>query len=114
MYDYVHWVFGIFENNISRRKSVQLYLIVSYLHYRPLVFYSKDTNGWCVPFVGSDRSVVMRSQRYNYEVRKERPVSELFMCICVCVCVCPCVHVCVCVCACVSICIQIELEGDIL
>ncbi|KAK2159350.1 hypothetical protein LSH36_154g03041 [Paralvinella palmiformis] len=42
---------------------------------RSLIFYSKDTNGWCVHFMGVDRSVVLRSQRYNYEERKERPIQ---------------------------------------
>lgn len=35
---------------------------------------------WCVPFPGSDRSVVMRSQRYFYDNNKKRPVQmEAYM-----------------------------------
>lgn len=30
---------------------------------------------WCLPFLGSDRSVVMRSQRYFFEHDKQRPVQ---------------------------------------
>lgn len=30
---------------------------------------------WSVPFPGSDRSVVLRTQRYMYEVEKKRPVQ---------------------------------------
>lgn len=30
---------------------------------------------WCLPFLGSDRSVVYRSQRYMYEAEKKRPVQ---------------------------------------
>lgn len=44
------------------------------LHRSPLV-----GNKWCLPFMGSDRSVVMRSQRYLFEVKEEekkkRPVQ---------------------------------------
>lgn len=32
-------------------------------------------DGWSVPFPGSDRSVVLRSQRYFYENEKKRPVQ---------------------------------------
>ena len=41
---------------------------------RSVVFHSSLVKGYCVPFPGSDRSVVNRTQRYNYNVRKERPV----------------------------------------
>lgn len=40
------------------------------LHRSPLV-----GNKWCLPFMGSDRSVVMRSQRYLYETEQKRPVQ---------------------------------------
>ncbi|KAK6182531.1 hypothetical protein SNE40_010193 [Patella caerulea] len=39
------------------------------------VFKSEEVDKWCVPFPGSDRSVVNRTQRYNYDVNKERPVQ---------------------------------------
>lgn len=39
------------------------------LHHNPLV------GSWCLPFPGSDRSVVMRSQRYFYAKESKRPVQ---------------------------------------
>ena len=43
---------------------------------RSLVFYSKDVNKWCVPFLGCDRSVVYRTQTDNFVNKQEQPVSE--------------------------------------
>uniref|UniRef100_A0A1B0CA41 Saccharopine dehydrogenase NADP binding domain-containing protein n=1 Tax=Lutzomyia longipalpis TaxID=7200 RepID=A0A1B0CA41_LUTLO len=40
------------------------------IHRAPIV-----RNAVCLPFLGSDRSVVMRSQRFLYETQKERPVQ---------------------------------------
>ena len=34
-----------------------------------------DVGAWCLPFPGSDKSVVMRSQRYMYETEKKRPIQ---------------------------------------
>ncbi|ALC46573.1 CG5167 [Drosophila busckii] len=45
------------------------------LKHRPLMFRSSEVNKVCLPFPGSDRSVVMRSQRYLYEHDKKRPVQ---------------------------------------
>ncbi|XP_065072442.1 saccharopine dehydrogenase-like oxidoreductase [Ochlerotatus camptorhynchus] len=43
---------------------------------RPLLHRAKISNNrWCLPFPGSDRSVVMRSQRYFYDNDKKRPVQ---------------------------------------
>ncbi|XP_060645363.1 saccharopine dehydrogenase-like oxidoreductase [Drosophila nasuta] len=42
---------------------------------RPLMFKSSEVNKVCLPFPGSDRSVVMRSQRFLYEHDKKRPVQ---------------------------------------
>lgn len=42
----------------------------SFIHKQPLV-----GNKWCIPFMGSDRSVVMRSQRHFYEEDKKRPIQ---------------------------------------
>ncbi|XP_037913303.1 saccharopine dehydrogenase-like oxidoreductase [Hermetia illucens] len=42
----------------------------SAIHRSPLV-----NNAYCLPFPGSDRSVVMRSQRVLYELDKKRPVQ---------------------------------------
>lgn len=42
---------------------------------RPLLHKSTVAdNKWCLPFMGSDRSVVMRTQRYLYETEQKRPV----------------------------------------
>lgn len=45
------------------------------LQPRPVIHKSEITNGWSLPFLGSDRSVAMRSQRHFYEVEKQRPVQ---------------------------------------
>lgn len=45
------------------------------LKHRPLIFRSEIVNGVCLPFPGSDRSVVMRSQRFLYEQERKRPVQ---------------------------------------
>ncbi|XP_030573962.1 saccharopine dehydrogenase-like oxidoreductase [Drosophila novamexicana] len=45
------------------------------LKHRPLMFRSSEVNKVCLPFPGSDRSVVMRSQRFLYEHDKKRPVQ---------------------------------------
>lgn len=42
---------------------------------RPIIHKSDLVNGWCLPFLGSDRSVVIRSQRYLYEHEKKRPIQ---------------------------------------
>lgn len=43
---------------------------------RPLLHKTKFVNDrWCLPFPGSDRSVVMRSQRYFYDNDKKRPIQ---------------------------------------
>lgn len=39
------------------------------------LFYSKEAERWCVPNMASDRSVVLRSQRLNYELLKTRPAQ---------------------------------------
>ncbi|XP_063242400.1 saccharopine dehydrogenase-like oxidoreductase [Bacillus rossius redtenbacheri] len=42
---------------------------------RWLVHKSSVVGKWCLPFPGSDRSVVMRSQRHFFEQDKQRPVQ---------------------------------------
>ncbi|KAF2885494.1 hypothetical protein ILUMI_20644 [Ignelater luminosus] len=42
---------------------------------RASVHKSDVINTWCVPFLGSDRSVISRTQRYLYERNKTRPVQ---------------------------------------
>lgn len=38
-------------------------------------FYSEEANRWCLPNMASDRSVVSRSQRLNYDLWGLRPVQ---------------------------------------
>ncbi|EDW84892.1 uncharacterized protein Dwil_GK14366 [Drosophila willistoni] len=45
------------------------------LKQRPLMFRSTEVDKVCLPFPGSDRSVVMRSQRFLYDNDKKRPVQ---------------------------------------
>ncbi|XP_042900391.1 saccharopine dehydrogenase-like oxidoreductase isoform X2 [Parasteatoda tepidariorum] len=45
------------------------------LKKRFYLFKSEDVNGWCIPFIGSDRSVVLRTQMYNFQFKNERPVQ---------------------------------------
>lgn len=42
------------------------------LRGRSVLHYNNDIEAWCLPFPGSDRSVVNRSQRYNYFNRSQR------------------------------------------
>lgn len=42
---------------------------------RPTLFKSDEVKGWCIPFIGSDRSVVQRTQMFNYQFKNERPVQ---------------------------------------
>jgi len=46
-----------------------------HLKPRPSVHKSDLVNAWSLPFLGSDRSVILRSQRYLYEQKKIRPVQ---------------------------------------
>nr|ACO15568.1 Probable saccharopine dehydrogenase [Caligus clemensi] len=38
---------------------------------------SEVVDGWCLPFPGSDRSVMMRTQRFLYECEEQRPTQIL-------------------------------------
>lgn len=42
---------------------------------RPVVHKSELVKAWCLPFLGSDRSVALRSQRFLYEHGQKRPVQ---------------------------------------
>lgn len=42
---------------------------------KPSIHKFELTNTWNVPFMGADRSVVTRTQRYLYEQKKKRPVQ---------------------------------------
>lgn len=44
--------------------------------------FKDDQGAWCLPFPGSDKSVVNRTQRYHYDVNKSRPVQFTpYMCV---------------------------------
>ncbi|KAI9565541.1 hypothetical protein GHT06_009333 [Daphnia sinensis] len=45
------------------------------LQSRGVLHQNLIVKSWCLPFPGSDRSVVMRSQRYFYEKEKKRPIQ---------------------------------------
>lgn len=73
-------VYGLAYSNELRHIRAQLYSerlpkFYPILKNRPLIFKSDIVNGVCLPFPGSDRSVVMRSQRFMYENEKKRPVQ---------------------------------------
>lgn len=36
---------------------------------------SELVNAWCIPFLGSDRPVVLRSQRFFYENEQKPPAQ---------------------------------------
>jgi len=55
--------------------SVRLPELRPRLRFRGTVHENPIVKSWCLPFPGSDRSVVMRSQRYFYEKEKKRPVQ---------------------------------------
>ncbi|XP_063704909.1 saccharopine dehydrogenase-like oxidoreductase [Culicoides brevitarsis] len=42
---------------------------------RGILHKSDLVNKWCLPFLGADKSVIYRSQRYFYETEKKRPVQ---------------------------------------
>lgn len=42
---------------------------------RGSAFHSDLVNGWCIPFVGSDRSIVQRTQRFMFDEMNERPIQ---------------------------------------
>lgn len=42
---------------------------------RGVLFKSEVLNKWCIPFLGSDKSVMQRSQRFFYESEKKRPAQ---------------------------------------
>lgn len=42
---------------------------------RSVIHKSDSVNAWCLPFLGSDRPVVLRTQRFLYEHEKKRPIQ---------------------------------------
>jgi short subunit dehydrogenase-like uncharacterized protein len=63
--------------NIVRRELFKTPLPPSQhrLAPRPWVFFDSDTNSWCIPFLGADRSVVYRSEYFKWLLKKQRPVQ---------------------------------------
>lgn len=47
------------------------------LQPRGTMHYSDVINAWCIPFPGTDRSVVVRTQQFNYDHRGQRAVQML-------------------------------------
>lgn len=47
----------------------------SHLARRNALFWSDIAQGWCVPFLGSDRSVMLHSEMFRYQLRNKRPVQ---------------------------------------
>ncbi|KAG8189959.1 hypothetical protein JTE90_009098 [Oedothorax gibbosus] len=39
------------------------------------LFHSSIAGGWCIPFLGSDKSVITRTQMHNFQFKNERPVQ---------------------------------------
>jgi short subunit dehydrogenase-like uncharacterized protein len=42
---------------------------------RGMLFYHEGAGGWCIPFMGSDKSVVTRTMRFNYKTKQWRPIQ---------------------------------------
>lgn len=73
-------VYGLAHSDELRGIRKQIYpqrlpRFYPFLKPRPLVFRSTEVDKVCLPFPGSDRSVVMRSQRFLYDQDKKRPVQ---------------------------------------
>ena len=71
-------VWGITHMNELRGLRQKLFptrlpKMVPVLKPRGSVFKSDVLNKWCIPFLGADRSVMLRSQRILYETEKKRP-----------------------------------------
>eukprot|EP00126_Sphaerothecum_destruens_P007432 Sdes_comp19846_c0_seq2m12071 len=58
----------------SAPKSAQVSYLGQELPKRGKVFFSKEMGKWCIPFVGSDSSVVKRTQRMNSQRFSTVPV----------------------------------------
>ncbi|XP_076464634.1 saccharopine dehydrogenase-like oxidoreductase [Babylonia areolata] len=44
-------------------------------HHKPTIFHCPEVDRWCLPFPGSDRSVVQRTQRYYFDTKQQRPTQ---------------------------------------
>jgi len=80
--------FGTFQSmihGISNRgdlKSVRKQLLdkpvprsIHKLKPRGVLFFHEGANGWCLPFLGSDKPVAQRTQYYNYHEREWKPIQ---------------------------------------
>lgn len=73
-------VYGVTHRNELRSLRQKLYptrlpKLTPVLKPRGVLFKSEVLNKWCLPFLGADRAVMMRSQRFFYEVDKKRPAQ---------------------------------------
>ncbi|XP_077286264.1 saccharopine dehydrogenase-like oxidoreductase [Arctopsyche grandis] len=73
-------VYGIAEQKELGPLRKQLYpqklpQMLPKLKARSIIHKSNIVNKWCLPFPGSDRSVVYRSQRYLHETEEKRPAQ---------------------------------------
>lgn len=58
-----------YQHNVVHHQKQNFYL------YRGALFYSNEVQQYALPFMGSDPSVVKRTQRYLHEELNESPVS---------------------------------------
>ncbi|NWX16668.1 SCPDL oxidoreductase, partial [Aegotheles bennettii] len=66
------------ENLKKLRKKIgyaPVPIVGAKLRRRPFVFYNQESKQYCIPLMGSDVSVVKRSQRYLYTELKQTPVQ---------------------------------------
>lgn len=60
----------------NKNSYILNYLINKFFNLRFPIFKSEVVKGkWCLPFLGSDRSVIRRSQYHFYQQDKERPTQ---------------------------------------
>jgi len=48
---------------------------ILFVFNRSVLHYSELIKGWCLPFPGSDKSIVARTERYCYSTHKQRPIQ---------------------------------------
>ncbi|XP_031555647.1 saccharopine dehydrogenase-like oxidoreductase [Actinia tenebrosa] len=75
----IHGIASNFEGNLKKiRRQIYPSPMPTFgpkLKKRGAVFYSNEINKWCIPFLGSDVSVVRRSQRHRVQVLKENAIQ---------------------------------------
>ncbi|KJE89474.1 saccharopine dehydrogenase [Capsaspora owczarzaki ATCC 30864] len=55
--------------------SARLPIVAPPIKRRAGAFFHKESDRWCMPFMGADASVVRRTQRVNYEARGVSPIQ---------------------------------------